>query len=350
MPKSSNQLICDMALRFDNYVGCSHSCNYCFVKLKTDISKISLGESSITLKNWINKKREGKSNDVYPDEMPIHWGGVSDPFQPIEKLKKSSLECLKVFKDTQYPFVVSTKGDLIIKPEYLELIKDCNCTIQISAVCDKYDEIEKGAPSYQRRLEVAKILSQHKRVLFRVQPLIPSVVNDVIQNIPLIKNAGIYGIIVEFMKYKSKKEGTIKLRGDNCFPYNTIKPLFDILKTECHNSDIKIFAGENRLRQFGDGLNCCGVGDLYNCHTANLNHLLFDKLDKLDKLDNKECEIVSGQNTKTIKLFKTLKYGDILDIALKDKSILSNYTIDKTAVENIIYHRDLIDKWKKTSL
>ena len=42
----SNILICDMPLRFDTYKGCSHGCEYCFVKLKRDISKIQNGESA----------------------------------------------------------------------------------------------------------------------------------------------------------------------------------------------------------------------------------------------------------------------------------------------------------------
>ena len=56
MPKMSNILICDMPLRFDTYKGCSHGCEYCFVKLKTDISKIQNDESAQTLLNFINKE------------------------------------------------------------------------------------------------------------------------------------------------------------------------------------------------------------------------------------------------------------------------------------------------------
>ena len=57
MPKMSNILICDMPLRFDTYKGCSHGCEYCFVKFKTDISKIQNGESAQTLLNFINKSK-----------------------------------------------------------------------------------------------------------------------------------------------------------------------------------------------------------------------------------------------------------------------------------------------------
>lgn len=32
--------ICDMPIHFDNYIGCSHACEYCFAKRLKDIKKI----------------------------------------------------------------------------------------------------------------------------------------------------------------------------------------------------------------------------------------------------------------------------------------------------------------------
>lgn len=62
-------------------------------------------------------------------------GGVSDPFQPCERYYRMSYNALRVFAETKYPFVVSTKGRIIAEPEYLELLKKCNCVVQISMVC-----------------------------------------------------------------------------------------------------------------------------------------------------------------------------------------------------------------------
>ena len=60
---------------------------------------------------------------------------MSDPFQPCEKTMRISYRALQVFAETGYPFVVSTKGKLVADDEYLELIKKCNCAVQISMVC-----------------------------------------------------------------------------------------------------------------------------------------------------------------------------------------------------------------------
>ncbi len=122
MPKCGSQItICDLPIRFDTYEGCTHACAYCFVKLKKDISQVKKGEGIKSLIDFIQGKRSRDLN--WCDwNIPIHWGGVSDPFQPAEKIQKLSLQALKVFAKTKYPFVVSTKGALIAEEPYLTLL------------------------------------------------------------------------------------------------------------------------------------------------------------------------------------------------------------------------------------
>ena len=153
MPDCGSQVVlCDVPVRFDTYKGCSHLCKYCFVQRKKDITDIEKGETAKALLNFINGQRSQAVN--WCDwNIPLHWGGVSDPFQPVEAKYKISLRCLKMFADTKYPFVVSTKGKLLATKEYLDVLKECNVVVQISMVCSKFDKLEKGAPTYQERLE-----------------------------------------------------------------------------------------------------------------------------------------------------------------------------------------------------
>ena len=161
MPSCGSQIfLCDVPVRFDTYKGCSHNCKYCFVQRKKDISDIDKGETAKALTNFINGHR-GKDLNWCDWNIPLHWGGMSDPFQPAEKRYKLSYECLKVFAKTQYPFIVSTKGRLVIDPEYLNLLKQCNCVVQVSMVCSQYDKLELGAPTYEERLEMVSILSKN---------------------------------------------------------------------------------------------------------------------------------------------------------------------------------------------
>lgn len=76
----SQVTICDMPIHFDNYVGCSHACEYCFVKRKgKDISKIKPKIGSYnSLKRFIEGKRQINTN--WCDwGIPIHWGGNVRP-------------------------------------------------------------------------------------------------------------------------------------------------------------------------------------------------------------------------------------------------------------------------------
>lgn len=281
MPRCGSQIIlCDVPIRFDTYEGCSHACQYCFANTKRDISKVSRGESAAQLLAFINKTRTIETN--WCDwNIPLHWGGMSDPFQPIEKREKRSLECLKIFAETQYPFIVSTKNVLIAEEPYLSLIKQCNCVVQFSAVCAKYDEIEKGASTFAQRVAAAQKISPYKRVNIRCQPYITSVKKDVIESIQIFQDAGVHGCIFEGIKYpigSGTHKGMIKSKGDYVYPSKILIEHFIEFKQRLHARGMKFYCGENRLRQMSDELCCCGIEGLgWQENKANLNHFIFDK-------------------------------------------------------------------------
>ena len=174
MPACGSQVIlCDVPIRFDTYEGCSHLCEYCFVQRKSDVfNNIKPRETVASLVNFIKGKRTGEV--AWCDwDIPLHWGGLSDPFQPAERKMHYSLEALKVFAKTQYPFIVSTKNKMISEEPYLSLIKQCNCVVQFSCTAPEYDEIEKGASTFEERVEAArKITATGKRVNMRCQPVV----------------------------------------------------------------------------------------------------------------------------------------------------------------------------------
>lgn len=279
MPECGSQIaLCDIPVRFDTYKGCSHGCSYCFVSRKVDISKIETGESVASLRKWISGKR-GKDTLWCDWDIPLHWGGMSDPFQPAERVKGRSLECLKVFAETGYPFVVSTKNALIAEEPYFSLIKKCNCVIQFSIVSPAYDKIERGASSFQERLEAAAKIAKHKRVIFRIQPYYPGAFRSVIQNLRKFAEAGVYGVVVEGMKYtKPRLPELVPCGNDYVYPLDMLLPQFRVIRETAHKYGMRFYSGENRLRDLGDELCCCGTEGLgWRVNTANLNHYLFDK-------------------------------------------------------------------------
>ena len=119
MPSCGSQaVLCGLPIRFDTYRGCSHGCKYCFVQRKSDLCAIETNETVKALRSFISGSRTKETNWCDWD-IPLHWGGLSDPFQPIEAQYRTSFECLKLLMKTQYPFVVSTKGSLVVVEPYL---------------------------------------------------------------------------------------------------------------------------------------------------------------------------------------------------------------------------------------
>ena len=115
MPSCGSQVfLCDLPIRFDTYIGCTHGCQYCFATKKQDefYNRIRRGESVEALKKFIKGKRTIETNCCDWD-IPLHFGGMSDPLQPIERKKGYTYECLELLAETQYPFVLSTKGRLL---------------------------------------------------------------------------------------------------------------------------------------------------------------------------------------------------------------------------------------------
>lgn len=334
MPIAGSQIIlCDLPMRFDNYKGCTHKCAYCFVQRnnKNTFDKIEREETPKSLENFIKGYRN-QVNQWCDWDIPIHWGGMSDPFQPIEREKKWSLECLQIFKETQYPFVVSTKNAMIAEEPYLQLIKECNCVVQISASCDEMDKIETGASSFQQRMEAVKKITPFKRVNIRCQPYIPKFHEQIKKNIKLFSEYGVHGVIFESMKYQKKVQGTIKLAGDFVYPTKLLIRQFRELKALCHRYGMKFYCGENRLRKMSDELCCCGIEGMgWKPNTANLNHFLFDK---------KNYKFTKSQKQKgSTMVFKSCLQEAGVTQWLKEHSyeeVMERYTKDKTYVSALL--------------
>lgn len=338
MPRCGSQVVlCDVPIRYDTYEGCGHICRYCFAYRKRDVAKISDGESAESLRKFIEGKRG--SDTAWCDwNIPLHWGGMSDPFQPIERTHKRSLEALKVFAETKYPFIVSTKGTLLKEPEYLALISQCNAVLQVSMVCSKYDQLEKGASTFEERLEMIRIVAPHvKRVIVRIQPYMTSVFKDVLKNLQRFKDAGVYGIIVEGMKFPQKIDGLVKVEGDYCYPAAKLRQQFEVIRDTAHNVGLKFYSGENRLRAMGDSLCCCGIDGLegFEPNTYNMNHYLYDPENFVPRPHMQEpgtagCYGSLHQDTNSHRVIREKSFAYYMGGAItKDKGIIDGLTDKK---------------------
>lgn len=258
----SQVVLCDYPVHLDTYAGCSHGCKYCFARTKQDIANVRPDNCYKSVEAFVSGKR-GKDLAWCRDGFPLHWGGLSDPFQPAEKRYRTSLRVLEVLARSGYPFIVSTKGKLITEEPYLSLIGRCNCVVQVSMLCSSYDKLEPGAPSFEGRLEMLRALKGNcKRLVVRAQPYMTEIHDELMENIPKMAEAGAEALTVEGMKFKKKKPGLVKVEGDWCYDEGELRPRYEQLKSACHGAGMRFLCAENRLRPMGDDMACCGCGDV----------------------------------------------------------------------------------------
>ena len=333
MPNAGSQmLMCDLPIRFDTYKGCAHGCKYCFAQARYNIDEVFKKETVGSLRNFINHKRNNKEISWCDWDIPLHWGGLSDPFQPIDKKMRISYECLKVFAETQYPVVISTKGRLIADPEYLDLISRCKVIVQISALCSEYDKIEAGAPPFEERLEIMKKITKvGKKLIVRGQPYVTDYKKQILGNLSRFADAGAHGIVFEGIKIKTARKGFIKNGQDLIYPKGILRKHFEQLREEAHRVGLKFYSGENRLRNMGDSLTCCGIdaGDPdFIPNKANLNYYIFDKdnfkfTEKMKEKDTGNWGMSCwGQSTLNNKGITKMSYMELMMLATKDKNAM----------------------------
>ncbi|MBM3708700.1 MAG: radical SAM protein, partial [Actinobacteria bacterium] len=194
----------------------------------------------------------------------MQWGALSDPFQPCELTVRSSLACLRIFAETQYPVLIGTKGvGVLTRAEYLDLVSASNVVVRLSMLAPQYDSLEPGAPPYAERLAaLPKIARSCKRLIVRFQPYSPVVASDCLASLPALRDAGVYGITFEGLKVKAKRPGMVRIAGDWAYPRGLLERHFLRLLEAAHAVGLAMFAGENRLRELGDSLVCCGCEGL----------------------------------------------------------------------------------------
>lgn len=290
----SQVVLCEYPIHLDTYRGCSHDCKYCFARAKRRLENIEPLHCVQQVKDFIEGKRSVETN--WCDwEIPLHWGSLSDPFQPAEKHYKASLEVLHVFAETGYPFIVSTKGKLIAEEPYLSLLSRCNAVFQISMTSPMLDVIEPGAPTFEERLALGRTLASHcKRLIARVQPYMPKCKDSLIAYLPQIKAEGFYGITVEGMKFRKSKPGLVRVEGDFCYPEQRLRYDYFAIREKCADAGLHFWCAENRLRGLGESTACCGCGDLpgftgngFNC--ASLHYRKTEPTEQMKKAGTASC-------------------------------------------------------------
>ena len=269
---------CGNPLRIDMYKDCGFQCNYCFAKtivgrtMKINCADIKLVENLFKRAFESTDKTTNLVVELLRRKTPLHCGGMSDPFQPLEFRLHLTYELIKLSNKYQVPITFSTK-QCYLPQEYWEILDPKLHAFQVSLIGidkDFVKEYEPNTPTPQQRLSFMKEL--HDKgfwVSMRVQPLIDI---DQAEQVCLVAQDFVNYITIEHLKVATNNTYQMqlfKVNKHNPNYYHPISSRHFVVKKEAKERNIKrimlkitkckIGVGDNDLHHLSQSRCCCGI-------------------------------------------------------------------------------------------
>jgi DNA repair photolyase len=157
------------------YVGCQHSCVYCYAKFMKrftghrepwgEFVDVKINAPDLLTKE-VKKKKKGR----------VWISGVCDAYQPLEEKYQLTRQCLEILVENQWPFTIQTKSPLVVRDiEVLKKATDCEVGFTITTADEKMRGIfEPGAPPIAKRIEaLATLHTAGISTFVMIAPLLP---------------------------------------------------------------------------------------------------------------------------------------------------------------------------------
>ena len=188
MQLTSQFKFCPNAFRIDMYRGCDFGCKYCFANME------AFGETGTGLSSWrvadikdVQRKfelafetdKESKSVivELLRHKVPLHCGGMSDPFQSREAELGLTTKLIELSNKYDYPICFSTKASWFPNNKIEKLLNPKIHAFQVSMMGYHWDymyEWETNTPNIARRAEFVQYLREDMGMWcsVRIQPII----------------------------------------------------------------------------------------------------------------------------------------------------------------------------------
>lgn len=301
---------CGNPLRIDMYKGCTFGCNYCFAnsrRLKGNFgadNKFDWADIN-KIENYFKRANEEKdikdlNIEMLKNKVPLHCGGMSDPFQPREFQLHLTYKLIELSNKYQHPIIFSTKA-AELPEEYYKILDPKLHAFQVS-ICGWDDEFirkyETQTPTAAERVNFLKTL--HDKgfwTALRIQPLIDleqakKITNKVVElkcvdyitvehlKIPLDNPAimGLFKDVYSLEKFTPPANSKAGGRGTSFKPSVKIDN-FKVICDIANPAGIKVGAGDNDIHFLSQSRCCCGIdtipgGAFDNYMKYNLTYFL----------------------------------------------------------------------------
>jgi len=204
---------CGLPLRLDSYAGCAFRCSYCFARFRggnsfRDTVRPAEGGALARLFQRVfesEKPHKGVIAQFLQHRVPVHFGGMSDPFQPAELRHRITESFLRTLARHEYPTVLSTRSILVATEPYMTLLKSVRHVVvqfSFSTTRDRIAaELEPYSASPSELLRAMSVLTRHGiRVACRWQPYMPGVSEPAEEFVSRVSSTGCHHVALEHLK------------------------------------------------------------------------------------------------------------------------------------------------------
>ncbi len=158
------------------YIGCQHSCIYCYAKFMKrftghqepwgEFVDVKINAPELLQKEILKKKRDR-----------VWVSGVCDPYQPLEAKYKLTRQCLEILATNNWPVTVQTRSPLVTRDiDILKTGQDLEVGFSITTADDDIRKLfEPHAPSIQSRINALDELHRAGiRTFAMIAPMLPN--------------------------------------------------------------------------------------------------------------------------------------------------------------------------------
>lgn len=272
---SSKFAICGLPIRVDTYKNCSFGCEYCFsnnrkiCEFEKDFQIANIPSVEKRLDRIFNQGKYDMTNfldTLIADRITWHCGGMSDPFQPIERKYRATEQLVDVCNKYDISILFSTKTDNLyganIRPDLHTF------QLSVSNVANRRD-IEPNVPDIEKRYQLYKQLKKDGfRVGIRIQPFIPDISTlEIVQMFRDADNFTLEGLKL-VPQNKEHKEKVLELTGldQSNFTQMGLLNLKPEVRKKMYEPFVKYFdehgipysLADNDMHHIGTNYCCCG--------------------------------------------------------------------------------------------
>lgn len=227
---------CPIPVKCNPYYGCSHKCSYCFSMQmrkpnQPDRSKTVVPGSVESVRKLLEQSFNGDRNKSYLHQclrmkIPVQMGVLTDPFMAEEREHRCTYKMLELFREFDYPVIITTKGIVCGDSDYINLLKSMKVIVQfsINTLDHKLSKkLESNAPAPLSRIRVMELLVKAGiTTQLRLDPIIPMITDNFIDMAEVINRAwgvGASDVIVRYLKIFNFKRFYERINGALGFDY-----------------------------------------------------------------------------------------------------------------------------------